>query len=65
MHYITVFDEHENHLGWIDAQGKLTTDPLQSAGFSDKDTAWDMCSQLESGNQTWYTQLVENQGDKE
>jgi len=65
MHYITVFDEHENHLGWIDAQGKLTTDSDQSAGFSDKDTAWDMCSQLEHENPSWYTQLTTEQGAKE
>jgi hypothetical protein len=57
MHYITVYNEQEKHIGWIDSGGNLTSIKEERAGFSSQQTADDFRMQLEIDHKDWYTEL--------
>jgi hypothetical protein len=59
MYYISVYNPEENHIGWIDSNGNLTSIREERSGFSSKETADELRSQLEADHNDWYTELEE------
>ena len=60
LHYIIVYDEDESVIGYINAEGKLTENRKDRAGFSSKQTAEDACWQFEIQHKNWYPEVVDD-----